>query len=281
MSPSRREWSPSNSGMDESGNSAIRKNVDTCGHGVGILLRNRNLPRCRDWLATITSQLVGGMSRLQHGKRSLPAFLLLQRRDVSRVQVRIQIPAALSMISEPASRRCWPLRDSLSRISVRTVSRTASLISWYVLDSLEFRPPTVGARQHLPPRQSQSTSSVGARRCRIVSRALSEKRSSHAWAICLARGNRIPTRAASHLYVGIRASTAKAQHPLPLPPTHRLMPGLASADLLPGSCGRFETTRGSRRSKPVSIRAQDECRLRDTSIVLFGPQPKGRRCAAN
>lgn len=242
---------------------------------------NRELSRGRDWLATIAPQLIRKISRLQHGNRFLPAFLLLQGRGVPRVEVRIRIPAALSMISEPASRQCWPLRDSLSRISVRTVSRTASLVFWYVLDSLEFRPPTVGALQHLPPRQSRSTSSVDARRRRILPRALSEEKSSHASAICFAQGNRIPTRAASHLYVGIRAYTAKVQHPLPLPPTHRLMPGLASAGLPPGSCGRFETTRGSRRSKPVSIRAQDECRSRDTSIVLFGPQPKGRRCAAN
>ena len=257
-------------------------NMDACmARGAVIAsVRIRDLPRDCNWLGATLSQLPKGIPRLGRAERLLPAFglLLRQKREV----LRIPTSAVLSVMSGRALRQYRPLRDRSSTASAQSVSRKVSSVSWYArglrshIDlASKSSLPSIDTLRYPRSPQGQSTGACGLRRSPMLPRVLAEKKSLHARAIYFAKDNPVLTRETRRRRVDIRASTGKRQHLFPPRPTHRLRPGLASAGLPLGSCVRFETTQGSGQSKPVSIRAQDDCRSWDTSIVCLAPNRKG------
>jgi hypothetical protein len=125
-------------------------------------------------------------------------------------------------------------------------------------------------------RRDQSWRVVPAPRLRMSRRFVVRKRLLSIGADSFPAGKAIVTPQALRVCVGNPASIGKGQHGLPPRSTDRSAFELVSAGSLPGSCERFETIRDSCPSMRLSTRAQCEYRSRDTSIVLFGPQQRGR-----
>lgn len=243
-------------------------------------VRIHELPHDYNWLGAMLSQVAKRIPRLGHAERLLPAFGLLLR--PKREVLRIPTSAVLSVMSGRALRQYRLLRERSSSASGQSVSRKVSSVSWYARGSRfyidlasESRLPSIGTLRHPLSPQCQSTPAFDVWPSPMLLQVLAEKKSLHARAIYFAEDNPVLAREMPRRCVDVRASTGKRQHLFPPRPTHRLRPGLASAGLPLGSCVRFEMTQGLRQSKPVSIRAQDECRSWDTSIVLFGPDRKG------
>jgi hypothetical protein len=249
-------------------------------------IRIHELPRDCNCLGVMLPQEPKGTPRLGRAEPLFPAFGLLLRRK--RAVLRIPTSAVLPVMSERALRQYRPLRERSSSASAQSVSCKVSSVSWYArgfgsyIDlASESRLPSIGTLRHPLSPQRPPTSALGMRPSSMLRQVLAEKKSLRARAFYFATDNPVLARETPRQCVDVRASTGKRRHLFPPRPTHRLRRGLASAGSPPGSCVRFETTQDSCQSKPVSIRAQDECRSWDASIVLFGPQQKGRRCGAN